>query len=44
MIEQDLCQACYQILPLIWLQKLMKLNVNVGIIIQKSEACGIKTL
>ena len=42
MIVQDLWQVCYQILPLSWLKKLMKLNVNVGIIIQKCEACGIK--
>ena len=42
LIAQDLWQAHYQILPIIFLKEFIELNVNMDMIIEKRETCGIK--
>ena len=41
MIPQNLWQAHYQFLSIIFLKEFIKLNVNTDMMIKKCEACGI---
>ena len=41
LIVQDLLQARYQILSMIFLKGFLKLNVNMDTMIKKCETCGI---
>ena len=42
LIVQDLWQAHYQIVPIIFLKEFIKLNVNSDMMIKKCETCGVK--
>ena len=42
LIAQDLWQAHYRILSLIFLKEFIELNVNTDMMIKKCETCGIK--
>ena len=42
LIAQELWEAHYQILSIIFLKKFIELNVNSDMMIKKCEICGIK--
>ena len=42
LIAQDLRQARYQILSIIFLKQFIKPNVNTDTMIKKSETCGVE--